>query len=593
MPDGMSNGYKARFIALINSTRDLLWETNAAGLFTYLSPGVEQISGYTFGELIGHSPVEFMIERDQARCAAIIGDSIRRAAPFDLLACTLRRKDGILVDAEVNGTPLLAENGEVAGCCGITRDVTSRNRLLADQRHLAQLVESASDAIMSKDLNHIVTSWNKGAERVFGYTAAEAVGQHVSFMAPADRSKESIALSAKMLAGGSVENHRTVRRHKDGHAVEILITYSPIRDIEGVIIGISGIAKDISAEVRLERSLAAQTALLEAQRELSPDGILVVNADREIISCNRQFLKIWGIPLDTRMDRDDEKALEGGRRVVAEPENFIDRVEKLYANRHENGFDELAMKDGRVLQRYTAPMNEPDGAYLGRLWFFRDVTAQRKAEQQARTELERFGRSMLQTVSALASTAELRDPYTSGHQRRVSDMAVALARKIHVPAAEVEGIRIAAVLHDIGKISIPAEILNKPGRLSDAEFEIIKAHPGAGYEILKDIEFPWPVADMVRQHHERLDGGGYPQGLRGEQIIRGARILTVADVFESMSSHRPYRPSLGPGPAIAELKAGRGTRYDAEIVDACIALFGDQETKYAASGDDQSQLTFR
>jgi PAS domain S-box-containing protein/putative nucleotidyltransferase with HDIG domain len=180
------------------------------------------------------------------------------------------------------------------------------------------------------------------------------------------------------------------------------------------------------------------------------------------------------------------------------------------------------------------------------------------------------------TILAIAATAEMRDPYTAGHERRVAGLSVAIAREMGVAEHAVEGLRFGAMIHDLGKIKIPAEILVKPTRLTPIEYELIKGHAQAGYEILKGISFPWPVAQMVRQHHERLDGSGYPDGLRDGAIILEARILAVADTVEAMSSHRPYRPGLGVEKALAEIKLGRGTRYDAQPVDACQRLFLEQ-----------------
>lgn len=180
------------------------------------------------------------------------------------------------------------------------------------------------------------------------------------------------------------------------------------------------------------------------------------------------------------------------------------------------------------------------------------------------------------TILAIAATAEMRDPYTAGHERRVAELAAAIAREMGLAERTVEGLRFGAMIHDLGKIKIPAEILVKPTRLTPIEYELIKGHALAGYDILKGISFPWPVAQMVRQHHERMDGSGYPDGLKGGAIIAEARILAVADTVEAMSSHRPYRPGLGMEKALAEIERGRGAQYDARAVDACLRLFREK-----------------
>lgn len=194
--------------------------------------------------------------------------------------------------------------------------------------------------------------------------------------------------------------------------------------------------------------------------------------------------------------------------------------------------------------------------------------------------LEKLELSLDHAVTAIAATVEMRDPYTAGHQRRVAKLAAAIATEMGMPTYQLEGLHMAGVVHDIGKIHVPAEILSSPAKLSDAEFEIIKTHPKAGWEILKGIDFPWPVAEMVYQHHEKLDGSGYPRGLKGEEILLEARILTVADVVEAMTSHRPYRPGFGVFPALQEISRNKGKLYDAAAVEACLRVFMEKNYEW-------------
>ena len=195
-----------------------------------------------------------------------------------------------------------------------------------------------------------------------------------------------------------------------------------------------------------------------------------------------------------------------------------------------------------------------------------------RADKELKKNIKKLQNAQEQTVVALASTAEIRDPYTSGHQKNVTKIACSIAEHMGLSADLIKGLRIAGLLHDIGKISVPAEILSKPGKITKDERNIMKNHCRVGYDILKGIEFQWPVAKIVLQHHERMDGSGYPLGIQGEEILLEARILAVADVIEAMSSHRPYRAALGLDEALAEIRKNRGVLFDPVVVDACLEL---------------------
>jgi PAS domain S-box-containing protein len=230
----------------------------------------------------------------------------------------------------------------------------------------------------------------------------------------------------------------------------------------------------------------------------------------------------------------------------------------------------LQRADGEWLTVEVVGVNRLDDAAVGGVILnLRDITERKAAEARIRRLLEA-------TIGAMAAALESRDPYTAGHQRRVADLATAIARDMGLPEGRVQGVHFGALIHDLGKIQVPAELLSKPTRLTKLEFDLIKTHPQAGYDIVKGIDFPWPVAEMVLQHHERLDGSGYPQGLKGDQIALEARILAVADVVEAMASHRPYRPGLGIDKALKEIEDRRGAWYCAEAVDACLRLFREE-----------------
>jgi putative nucleotidyltransferase with HDIG domain len=202
-----------------------------------------------------------------------------------------------------------------------------------------------------------------------------------------------------------------------------------------------------------------------------------------------------------------------------------------------------------------------------------DISERQKAEKELERSMGQLAGALEGSIHAIARTVETRDPYTAGHQQRVADLASAIATEMGLSEHKVEGLRMGGVIHDLGKVAIPIGILSKPGKISKIEFDLIKTHSKIGYDILKTIEFPWPIAQMVLQHHERLNGTGYPNGLSGDQILLEARILGVADVVEAMASHRPYRPALGVERALEEISKNRGVLYYPEPVDCCLRLF--------------------
>jgi PAS domain S-box-containing protein len=218
-----------------------------------------------------------------------------------------------------------------------------------------------------------------------------------------------------------------------------------------------------------------------------------------------------------------------------------------------------------------------------------DINERKLAEQELATSLERLRASEASIIRALSSITELRDPYTAGHQQRVAQICLAIAKRLELPDDRLRGLEVAALLHDVGKVSVPIEILSNPGLLSPAQRTLVESHVAAGYEILSPIPFPWPVAEIVLQSHERLDGSGYPNGLSGDEIVQEARILAVADTVEAMTAHRPYRAALGSANAVAELEAYRGTRYAPAVVDAYLSL-RDEGLGYEAPVVDSSQL---
>jgi PAS domain S-box-containing protein len=239
-------------------------------------------------------------------------------------------------------------------------------------------------------------------------------------------------------------------------------------------------------------------------------------------------------------------------------------------------------KDGTPcwLEVSEVPLCDENGKITAVECIFHNISERKTSEIKLQASVEKLRKALAGTIQAMALTVETRDAYTAGHQRRVTNLARTVAQEIGMSEAEVDGLRMAGVIHDLGKISVPAEILSKPGKLTALEFSLIKTHPQTGFDILKGIDFQWPIAQIVLQHHERLDGSGYPHGLMGDDIMQEAKILAVADVVEAMSSHRPYRATLGIDMALEEITNNRNIIYDSEIVDTTVDLFTNQDFQF-------------
>ncbi|MCX6562279.1 MAG: PAS domain S-box protein [Candidatus Aminicenantes bacterium] len=308
-------------------------------------------------------------------------------------------------------------------------------------------------------------------------------------------------------------------------------------------------------------------------------GIAIVIDDREgnFEYANERYAEMFGYSL--------EEIKNQSIRSIVHPDD-IERITKNHKGRLEGnkvpGRYEFKgiRKDGSIfyLEVDVVALKEV-GKNVGTRSYLWDITDRKKTEIEVLETMQKLRKTLNGTINAIALTVEARDPFTSGHQRRVADLARTIATEMGLPKDQIEGVRSAGVIHDLGKIGVPADILSKPSKLSNIEFELIKIHPQIAFDILKDIEFPWPIAAIIYQHHERMNGSGYPQGLSDDSILLEARILAVADVVEAMSSHRPYRPSLGLKNTLDEISIHKGILYDPVVVDTCLKLI--KEKKYA------------
>jgi PAS domain S-box-containing protein len=325
-----------------------------------------------------------------------------------------------------------------------------------------------------------------------------------------------------------------------------------------------------AARERAEINLRAAEQQFRGLIEQSIAGTYIVQ-DGKFAYVNPRYAEIFGYASTDELIGRDFLSIVAEKDRAAAAENLRRRIEgEIDMINYE--FTGLR-KDGATVDIGVHGARATHAGRPAVVGLIQDISEKKRAEEQIQHYVEQLKIAFMSTVEVATTLSEMRDPYTAGHERHVGELAMAIGARLGLDERRQEGLRVAGYLHDIGKITIPAEILSKPGKLSPIEYELIKGHPQSGYDVLKDVEFPWPIAQVALQHHERMDGSGYPQGLKGEAILFEARIMAVADVMEAMSSHRPYRPGLGIEKALAEIERGRGTAYDPAVADACLQMF--------------------
>lgn len=456
---------------------------------------------------------------------------------------------------------------------GVVEMARLLSALRENEDRFRRLAENAPDAIYRFRLRPVAgfEYLSPAAEAITGYRSEEFLadpGLGIRLVHPEDRpflaglsrreefSRESILLRV---------------RRRDGKEVWLELLNVPICDDSGCVVALEGIARDVTARKRAEEELRQVQEKYRRLVEQLPGVVYLLDFDRPFprrtAYISPRIQDLLGFTVEEWLEDPElwirQIAPEDRERVLAAVRELNDAREPFDLTYR------VRRRDGRTvwIRNITSVFPESSGLRRFAQGIMLDVTAEVE-------EARRLGQALDQTVEALSTAMDLREPYTAGHQRRVAELACALAEEMGLPPEQVRGLRVAALLHDLGKaLFVPIEILSKPGKLNALEMALVREHPRAGYEILRKVDFPWPVAEIVYQHHERLDGSGYPRGLAGEAILLEARILAVADVVDAMVTHRPYRPAYPAEVALTEVRRGRGTLYDAAVVGALERLW--------------------
>ena len=484
---------------------------------------------------------------------------------------------------------------EVIGTVGTSMDITARERMEEALRRardeLEQRVEErtrelreseerfrtlfvqAPDAFFITDLNGVFVDGNRAAAELVGLPKADLVGRNFidsDLLSPEDLLRAK-ALLSENLQGRPTGPDELLLRRPGGGEIPIEIRSYPF-PLAGRAVVLS-IARDVTERRRMIESLREAKELAEGMIDTANAIVVELDPNAKIERFNRFAERVTGYSRGEVIGRNWFETF-----LVDEDRDTVPEVlREVMADRPgaSSYVNPIVCKDGtrRIIEWRNTTITGPDGTARGVLAIGIDITERERALEDLRTSERKVLEAFEGTVTAFAQTVEARDPYTAGHQEHVARLAASIADKIGMPKDGVEAVRVAGLLHDIGKMGVPAEILAKPTELTAVEASLIQQHPVHGNRILQGVPFPWPIAEIVRQHHERMDGTGYPDGLQGDEILLPARILAVADTVEAMASHRPYRPARGLDAALEVIRDGRGRVFDARVVDACVELF--------------------
>jgi len=557
------------------------------GIYISINPGFTRIMGYTETDIIGKSSIEYDIWaniEDRQRLVA----GLKKDGEVTNLEAAFRTKGGDIRYGLMSAS--IIDLDGVAHILSITRDITERRQaeeaLKESEKKYRLLADHVGDVIFVLDMNLNYTYISPSVKSMRGYEPEEVLKQQsLETLIPSSRDlaiktlAEIMELEKTEHIGSSQSwTLQLEMRRKDGSTVWTEVKFSFIRDTDQRPVGILGLTRDISERKQAEDALRESEEKYRTILEDMDDVYFEVDIKGNITFVNRSSCKMSGYS--------EEELLGMSFKKISAPDS-IEKVIQYFSEIFLTGKTgkpflwNLEKKNGEqgFFEIVASLIKDKQGKPVGFRGIGRDVTERKRAETKLQQTLESLNKAVGTTIQVLVSALESRDPYTAGHQFRVADLARTIAMEMGLPQDKIDGIRMAGSIHDIGKLSIPAEILSKPTKLTDLEFSLIKEHPQSGYEMLKDVESPWPLAQIVYQHHERMNGSGYPRKLKEEEIIMEARIMAVADVVESMSSHRPYRPALGVEAALEEIEKNKGILYDNTVTDACLKLFREKNYK--------------
>jgi PAS domain S-box-containing protein/putative nucleotidyltransferase with HDIG domain len=544
----------------------------------YVNPSLAAMWGGTAQELMGTTFTDYI---DPDELPPVLDRYNRRMQGEDvppIYETVLRRKDGSKAYVELNAGTITYQ-GKLADLVFV-RDITDRKRteeeLRESEERYRSLVDNIDLGINLIDPEHNIIMVNCTQSRHLNKPLNQTIGKKCYREFEKRDAVCPHCPGVQTMATGQPAEAEIEVTGDDQRRYTLRIQTFPVLGQNGTMTAFIEVVEDITERKRMEQELRESEERFRKVVETMKVGLGAIDENGVLTYVNEYLAKMLGYSADEMIGSStlDFYYDEESRKTQ----------EEIFAKRRAGMRDPTPYevtwrkKDGQKVYSILSPTPhfDAEGRYTGSFAIHTDITERKRANEKLKASFNTLRKSLESTVSALASALEIRDPYTAGHQQRVADLACAIAEEMGLADEQLDGIRMAGLIHDIGKINIPAEILNKPGQLTEIEYSLFKNHPQVGHDILKTVDFPWPVAQIVLQHHERMDGSGYPQGLKGDEIMLEARILAVADIVEAMASHRPYRPARGTGDALEEILHNKGILYDPEVVDACLRVFYDK-----------------
>ncbi|NTW52712.1 MAG: PAS domain S-box protein [Chlorobiaceae bacterium] len=571
--------------SIFSVTSDPIFIKNPKGCYLLANNAAARFMGMELSEIIGCDD-NAIVSDPQILGLLAMDHSIMETGKSKLYEQSIVGRYGKVKNYQVIKGALSYAAGKSKGMFIILRDVTEFKRAEESVRDGKAILEAAltsmSDAVFISDnegrfihFNEAFATFHKFRDKE---ECAKTFNEYPEFLevytlggelVPVERWVVPRALRGE--SGTGVEFRLQIK--ETGESWYGSYNYGPLRDKDGRVVGSVVTARDVSELKQYEQELKNENEKISAFLHNASDGVHILDIDGNLIEASDSFCAMLGYERTEILGKNialwDKGFSDTGLGRILLDKRFDKPMHALYQSRY-------LRKEGSLLDveiSFFAEYLEDKPVLFNSA---RDISERKIAENRNQLYLKQLEERMYDTLQVVANVVEAHDPYTAGHERRVGIISSDIAREMGWTKERCENLKLVGLVHDIGKIGVPTEILSKPGPLSPLEYELVKTHAEHGYEILREVEFPLPIARIIRQHHERMDGSGYPQGLKGDDILVEARIIAVADTLESMSSHRPYRSALGVEAAIREIETHRGKLFDPDVVDAMLRLFREE-----------------